>query len=136
MQAIWYPMWFGLDTPLEVGQTDTFELVRQPVEIGCQPGAWMIWSPMFRGIDPMRIRAKLLSLKNETLGWINKIDTTGPYMFTLLDGSNVAVDEEESPGWVIDRVRIGDKLQHITVQDWSVLVELEPLSEPVPARSP
>ena len=69
--------------------------------------------------------ARVLDIEHPELGPLQRIDTDGlDYIFYPIEGAEVVVNAEEEPGAVYDN----DDLE---IADWSVLVTLADVSEPV-----
>jgi hypothetical protein len=70
--------------------------------------------------------AKIEGIHHPQLGQLMRVDTDGlDYIFFPVEGEEIVVNAEEDPGSTYD--------SGVQVDDWSVLVSLSDVSEPVTA---
>lgn len=77
-------------------------------------------------INPLVRFARVLEIVHPELGPLESVDTTGlDYIFKPVNGEEIFVNSEESPGEAYDL----DK----PIKDWSLIVTLDDVSEPEPS---
>jgi hypothetical protein len=123
--AIWYPFWYEMDIPIEVGQIEYFEFyLNTPIFYLNAPECHdSVGLPIFlNGAEKrdryLRHKRKIISIFHTELGNVQKIDTTGlDYTITLTDGTQITVNAEESPGFISDDRK--------PIEDWRFWVNME-----------
>ena len=121
-RAIWYPFWYGLDRSVAVGETANFDFFITPPEYVRNDGLPVFyhgdWQEKCRNLFVTE-RKRITGISHPVLGRIEKIDTDDlDYKFSISDGRVLLVEAEETPGLVYELTK--------PVNDWRVLVEMEP----------
>jgi hypothetical protein len=128
--ACWFPLWYNLDQELAVGETAEwgFWVDRESL---------MEWLPRDQHVPNATLyfcgvegpshdrRCTVAAITHGSLGSLTRASTDrfGVYEFELADGTVLEVEAEEGPGQCDDR--------SVTVHDWSLLVTLTDVSEPL-----
>lgn len=125
--ALWTPGWYELDQTLAKGDRRKYWFFQTPPD-GCLKSSTDIELVFFNQLDSAQncnVRyATVVEIRHPQLGELIRVDTDGlDYIFFPLDGEEIVVNAEEEPG-----VAQGSC---INVDDWSVLVTLADVSEPV-----
>jgi len=125
--ALWTPGWYELDQTLVLGERQKYCFFQSPPE-ECLAASRDIQLVFFNQLDSAQncnVRyAKIVEMKHPQLGNLLRVDTDGlDYIFFPVNGEEIVVNAEEEPGVSYD----GD----VAVDDWSVIVTLEDVSEPV-----
>lgn len=125
-KALWTPGWYELDQSLVVGQKQRFWFFQTPPSLdNDEPIDFVFFNQMASAANSQVRYARVLDIEHVDLGPLQRIDTDGlDYIFYPIDGNEVVVNAEEEPGSVYD-----DK--ELNISDWSVLVTLADVSEPV-----
>ncbi len=125
-KAIWTPGWYELDQSLVVGQNQRFWFFQTPPSTGNdEPIDLVFFNQMASSANSQVRSARILDIEHTELGPLQRIDTDGlDYIFYPIEGNEVVVNAEEEPGTIYD----DDDLK---ISDWSVLVTLADVSEPV-----
>ena len=130
--ATWIPGWYELDQTLSVGERQKLWFFHTPPEeLDADSAGTNGETPdfvFFNQLDSTtncQVRfAKVVEMVHPVLGPLSKIDTDGcDYIFVPVDGEQVVVNAEENPGNVYD--------EQVKIDQWSVFVKLEDVSEPV-----
>lgn len=125
-KALWTPGWYELDQSLIVGQNQRFWFFQTPpLDERDEPIDLVFFNQMSSSANSQVRYARVLDIEHAELGPLQRIDTDGlDYIFYPIEGNEVVVNAEEEPGSIYD----GEDLK---VTDWSVLVTLADVSEPV-----
>jgi hypothetical protein len=117
--AIWYPFWYEMDIPIEVGQIDYFEFYLNAPEYVDAAGLPVFFNGDWRDTNLFQtFKKKIISICHTELGNVQKIDTNGlDYTLTLADGTQIKVEAEESPGFISDDRK--------PIEDWRFWVNME-----------
>lgn len=135
-RALWRPGWYRLDQPIGVGQFGRFAFFDPTAESASQPP----WPENGFGSGPIELQffnrtitdqkhplfrfARVLEIIHPQLGPLERVDTSGlDYVFKPADGEEIYVNAEEEPGVAYDFDQ--------PVGDWSLLVTLDDVSEPI-----
>jgi|GEM_PF-1042415 hypothetical protein len=147
-RALWRPGWHQLDQPIGVGQFSRFAFFapehssRQSSNLPDQKQAMagqvdlnqeFAGSPLdFQFFNrtisetqhPLFRFARVLEILHPILGPLERVDTSGlDYVFKPVGGDEIFVNAEEEPGVAYDFDQ--------PVADWSLLVTLDDVSEPL-----
>ena len=135
-RALWRPGWYRLDQPIGVGQFGRFAFFDPAAEPSSQPalsdnglGSGPIELQFFNRTitdqkHPLFRFARVLEIIHPQLGPLERVDTSGlDYVFKPADGEEIYVNAEEEPGVAYDFDQ--------PVGDWSLLVTLDDVSEPI-----
>jgi hypothetical protein len=125
--ALWTPGWYELDQSLVLGERQKFWFFQTPPD-ECQAMAEGVDLVFYNQLDSTKncsIRyAKIVEMHHAQLGPLLKIDTDGlDYILFPVDGEEIVVNAEEEPGSTYD--------SGVSVDDWSVIVTLAEVSEPI-----
>jgi hypothetical protein len=125
--ALWTPGWYELDQTLVLGERQKYWFFQRPPE-QCLESSASIDLVFFNQLDSAQncnVRyAKIIEMNHPQLGELLRIDTDGlDYIFFPVNGEEIVVNAEEEPGVSYDG--------NVAVEDWSVLVTLAEVSEPV-----
>lgn len=128
-KALWVPGWYELDQSVAVGQNERLWFYLDPPDSNSSALEGESYDFVFFNqlstVANCQIRvASVLSIDHPTLGSIERIDTDGlDYVFQLDGGERITVNAEEQPGKAYEGYQ--------EVVDWSVMVLLGDVSEPV-----
>lgn len=135
-RALWRPGWYRLDQPIGVGQFGRFAFFDPAAEPSSQPplpenglaGGPVELQFFNRTITdekhPLFRFARVLEIIHPQLGPLERVDTSGlDYVFKPAEGEEIYVNAEEEPGVAYDFDQ--------SVGDWSLLVTLDDVSEPI-----
>jgi hypothetical protein len=135
-RALWRPGWYRLDQPIGVGQFGRFAFFDPAAEPSSQPpipesgfaGGPIELQFFNRTISdekhPLFRFARVLEIIHPQLGPLERVDTSGlDYVFKPAEGEEIYVNAEEEPGVAYDFDQ--------PVGDWSLLVTLDDVSEPI-----
>lgn len=127
LTALWMPGWYELDQTLVVGERQKFWFFQSPPP-ECQQLGEHVDFVFFNQLDSTRncvVRyARILEMHHPQLGPLLRVDTDGlDYIFFPVDGEELVVNAEETPGSVYD--------SNLSVENWSVFVTLTDVSNPV-----
>jgi len=125
--ALWTPGWYELDQTLTLGERQKFWFFQTPPD-ECSVIAEDLDFVFYNQLDSTQnciVRyARIAEMHHKELGDLLKVDTDGlDYIFASSNGEEIVVDAEEDPGTIYD--------SKLKVADWSVLVKLVEVSEPV-----
>jgi hypothetical protein len=125
--ALWTPGWYELDQTLALGDRRKYWFFEDPPK-ECLSVAEDIDLVFFNQLDSAQncsVRyAKIVDMMHPQLGKLLRVDTDGlDYIFFPVDGEEIVVNAEEEPGVVYDG--------KVSVDDWSIIVTLADVSEPV-----
>lgn len=125
--ALWTPGWYELDQTLVIGERQKFWFFHEP-PAECNPFTQAVDLVFFNELDSTKnceVRyAKVLEIKHPQLGSLLRVDTDGlDYIFFPVEGEEVVVNAEENPGSTYE--------SNVLIEDWSILVSLSEVSEPV-----
>jgi hypothetical protein len=135
-RVAWDPGWFDFDQSIAVGRADDFDFRREVPE--CCRGRGLerlMFHNCGRG-DPGQIvaaRGTITAIWHRELGAIREVDTSGDsYRISLFDGTNLNVDQEETPGrvtdaWAYDESGVPEARRAPGVDDWRMIVEFDAL---------
>lgn len=125
-KALWTPGWYELDQSLVVGQNQRFWFFQTAPSLNSdEPIDFVFFNQMASTANAQVRYARVLDIEHPDLGPLQRIDTDGlDYIFYPTEGPEVVVNAEEEPGSVYDN-------DDIEIADWSVLVTLADVSEPV-----
>ena len=123
--AIWKPGWFELDQSLVVGVRGQFRFFREkPSSLNGEDYDFVFFNQMDDIADSELRFAVVTGICHEVLGPLSRIEADGlDYVFATVDGECIVVNAEEEPGATYDG--------EFEVDDWSVIVQLDELSEPI-----
>lgn len=125
--AVWVPGWYELDQTLTLGQRQKLWFFEDPPEAlqKQHPDAQFVFFNQIDATENCQVCfGQVMRMVHPVLGELMKIDTDGcDYIFFPVDGEEVVVNAEESPGEAYT-----DGLE---IEDWTVRVWLEQVSEPV-----
>jgi hypothetical protein len=127
--ALWAPGWHELDQSLAVGRRQRFWFFEtNPLKEIQGESANEFDLVFFNQLDSSancQVRfAQIVEIKHKQLGLLSEIDTAGlDYIFVTIDGNDILVNAEEDPGTTYDC--------NLEIEDWSVVVTLSDLSEPI-----
>ena len=125
--ALWTPGWYELDQTLTPGERQKFWFFQNPPE-ECQAMAGDLDFVFYNQLDSTQnciVRyAKIVEIQHQELGELLRVDTDGlDYIFFPANSEEIVVNAEEEPGSTYDN--------DLEVADWSVIVKLVEVSEPV-----
>ena len=125
--ALWTPGWYELDQTLALGERQKFWFFQTPPD-ECLTVADDLDFVFYNQLDSTQnciVRyAKIVEMQHRELGELLKVDTDGlDYIFFPAGSEEIVVNAEEEPGSTYD--------SDLEVADWSVLVKLAEVSEPV-----
>lgn len=125
--ALWTPGWYELDQTLVLGERQKFWFFQDPPD-ECRKVADNLDLVFYNQLDSSKncnVRyAKIVEMSHPELGELLRVDTDGlDYIFFPANGEEIVVNAEEEPGSTYG--------EGVEVADWSVLVKLEEVSEPV-----
>ena len=124
--ALWTPGWYELDQTLVIGERQKYWFFQNPPD-ECRTHSEDVDLVFYNQLDSTKncsVRfAKIVEMVHPELGELLRIDTDGlDYIFFPSDGAELVVNAEEDPGATSSDVEVAD---------WSVVVKLEQVSEPV-----
>lgn len=125
--ALWVPSWYEMDQSLVLGvERRYWFFIEPPFDLSGweRPIDLVFYNQMGTG-DGAEIRfATVTEIWHPELGTLDGIDTDGlDYVFARPGAEPVIVNAEESPGRT--------EQEDLVIEDWSVLVTLENVSEPL-----
>ncbi len=125
--ALWTPGWYELDQTLVVGERQKFWFFQTPPE-ECNSLGEDVDLVFYNQLDSTTnctVRyARIVEMHHPQLGQLLRVDTDGlDYIFFPVEGEEIVVNAEEEPGTVYE--------SKVEVDDWSVFVTLDEVSEPV-----
>ncbi len=129
MTALWTPGWYEMDQSLAVGQRRRFWFFQSKPPIGIHGNHAIEFDLVFfNQLDSSancQVRfARIVEIKHKQLGLLSGIDTDGmDYIFVPIVGNEIVVNAEEDPGSTYDC--------SLEIDDWSVVVTLSEVSEPI-----
>jgi hypothetical protein len=131
--ALWTPGWYELDQSLAVGERQKFWFFQHPPDDFQSPlfnhgvSFDLVFFNQLDSNENSCVRyARVLEMTHPRLGSLLRIDTDGQdYIFYPVLGEEIVVNAEETPGTVYD------SRPEQAIQDWSVVVKLEDVSEPL-----
>jgi len=129
INALWTPGWYELDQTLVIGERQKFWFFQTPPE-ECKSVGQNVDLVFYNQLDSTKncnVRyATIVEMRHPQLGQLVRVDTDGlDYIFFPFEGEEVVVNAEEEPGTTYEG--------GVQVDDWSVLVVLTDVSEPVTA---
>ena len=127
--ALWTPGWYELDQTLVIGERQKFWFFQKPPE-DCSTLGEEVDLVFYNQLDSTKncvVRyATIVEMRHPDLGQLVRVDTDGlDYIFFPFEGEEVVVNAEEEPGKTYEG--------GVQADDWSVLVVLTDVSEPVTA---
>ncbi len=125
-KAIWTPGWYEMDQTVAVGMEQKFWFFKDKSRAGIIDEA--IDLVFFNQLDSTcncQVRfAHVVDIWHDILGPLARVDTDGlDYLFVTTAGREIMVNAEEQPGKSDDPV--------FDIDDWSVWVTLNNVSEPI-----
>ncbi|UOQ74169.1 hypothetical protein [Hymenobacter cellulosilyticus] len=118
--AIWAPAWYELDQSLAVGATSVFAMVKSSSSMRFATGL-----DAAKDNELRQVEAKILSIYNEQLGKIIRIDTEGLcYKFFVGADTFFQIEAEENPGRIENNAMLGS---YLTDTNFLVEIELSPM---------
>lgn len=127
MTALWTPGWYELDQTLVLGERQKFWFFQTPPEecLKITADLDLVFYNQLDSSKNCNVRyAKIVEMTHPQLGELLRVDTDGlDYIFFPVGGEEIVVNAEEEPGTTYD--------EGPEVSDWSVLVKLTEISEPV-----
>jgi hypothetical protein len=131
--AIWTPGWYELDQSLVLGELQKYWFFNFPPQCEASLGESnqfpcdLLFFNQLDSSENCCVRyARIQQMVHPQLGPLMKIDTDGlDYIFYPVEGEEVVVNAEENPGEIVN------PQWEMTIEDWSVLVTLSEVSEPV-----
>ncbi len=133
--AIWTPGWYELDQTLVLNERQKYWFFQTSPELAgtnesvADPADLVFYNQLDSTKNCCVRYAKIVEIIHPQLGLLQRIDTDGlDYIFCPVDGDEVIVNAEEEPGTIYD----DDNGNQIF--DWSVLVKLAEVSEPMGER--
>ena len=125
-RALWIPGWYELDQPLAVGIRDRFWFYQNPPMDfpDVESFDYVFFNQMVSSANCQVRYATIAAIDHPVVGPLLRIDTDGmDYIFYPENGNEIVVNAEEQPGKIYD--------PSDDVSDWSLVVTLEDVSEPV-----
>jgi hypothetical protein len=130
--ALWSPGWYELDQSLVLGERHKFLFFQHPPEAyhhlltDREERFDLVFFNQLDSNENCCVRyARVMEMVHPQLGPLLRVDTDGlDYIFYPVLGEEVVVNAEESPGAVCEG-------PEQSIQDWSVIVTLGEVSEPV-----
>jgi hypothetical protein len=128
IKAIWVPSWYELDQSIAVGVSRKFWFYHELPELTPCPECDDVELAFFNQMDSTahsEVRfATIAEITHPILGSLIRVDTDGlDYIFSPQEGEEIVVNAEEEPGSTYGGPQI---------DDWSVLVTLVDVSDPIP----
>jgi hypothetical protein len=132
--AIWTPGWYELDQSLALNQRQKYWFFQNPpvastaeasVDESAGPIRDLVFYNQLDSSTNCCVRyARIVEMYHPQLGPLQRVDTDGlDYIFTPVDGEEIIVNAEEDPGATYD--------PELSISDWSVLVKLSEVSDPM-----
>lgn len=119
MRALWRPAWYELDQALEVDVEDDFAFCEEAPSTVPSGYDIVFHNPLLDNREPVLRRARIVCIRHATLGGIRRIETTGlVYVMTLVDGNEVHVEAEETPGKI--EYASGTRTAEVAIWDFNV----------------
>lgn len=131
--ALWTPAWYELDQSLRLQQIDNWCFFQRPPEaLGDAGNCDLVFFNALTDTSNAEFRrGRIMAIEHPTLGELASIHTHGlDYVFETVDGKRFTVNAEEDPGSSIEQ---DGELPEI--DDWTVVVTLDDVSEPILATS-
>lgn len=123
--AVWTPSWYEMDQSLTVGLKSKFWFFQDnPSQEDGEEVDFVFFNQLDSAANSELRFACITGIHHEVLGPLSRIDTDGlDYIFTTIAGEDIIVNAEEEPGKTYEGEHECD--------DWTVLVELTEVSEPI-----
>ena len=125
MKAIWNPSWYELDQSLAMGIKKKFWFFQEkPADAQTSDADLVFFNQLDSEINSVVRFAEIVEIYHPILGTLARVDTDGlDYIFVPIEGSEIYVNAEEEPGKTYD--------SDVEVDDWSLVVTLQNVSEPI-----
>jgi len=128
-KAIWTPSWYEMDQTIAVGVKNKFWFFQETPEIDFNDEAYdlVFFNQLDSNSNSVVRFANIAEIFHESLGPMVRIDADGlDYIFTPVNGNDILVNAEEEPGKTYE--------DGVEIDEWSVMVTLVEVSEPMGDR--